>query len=91
VFLPCVAFLRASSLARITYYGIVNLGGAQSFWFVKVLVLGRVKPLSLSARPRRTVNARVGDSSIVASGVLLGKDSGVHRGGRESVGLGEKI
>ena len=51
----------------------------------------RLRPLSLSARPRRIAIARVGDSSISANGVLLGKDSGRHHGGRETVGLGQQI
>ena len=51
----------------------------------------RLRPLLLSARPRRIAIAGVGDSSIPANGVLLGKDSGPHRGGRETVGLGQQI
>jgi hypothetical protein len=34
--------------------------------------------------------ARVGDWSISANGVLIEKDSGRHRGGRKTVGLGPK-
>src|SRR5260221_10907206 len=51
----------------------------------------RLRPLSLSARPQRIVIARVGDSPILASGVLLEKDSGPHRGATQTVALGQQI
>jgi hypothetical protein len=66
-----------------------QLGRKRDVCFVMVgLSWSRLRPLSLFARPRTIAIARVGDSSIVASGVLLEKDSGPHRGGRETVGLG---
>ena len=49
------------------------------------------RPLSRSARWRRIVNAKVDDSSLSASAVLVGRDSGRRREGRGTAGLDQQI
>ena len=54
------------------------------------LLSSRFRLLSRSAKPRRIAIARFGDSANSANGGLLEKDSGRHRGGRETVVLGQQ-
>ena len=54
------------------------------------LLSSRFRLLSRSAKPRRIAIARFGDSANSANGGLLEKDSGRHRGGRETVALGQQ-